>query len=249
MSAAFCPDSRGQGLDPTAPSQDLCPYPTLQAQNWPMPAPAAWHRSAPRPSGCRGARSPSAGSTRAEPGQRHENRGDQRAGEADLRAREKQRAQFDIQPLPEADRLRFAGEWRDVQELFVDQPAQAATARSLPRTSGRGCAATARSSSGCSPHSRLSSHPPGWLACRLPGAPGRLGSGRNGGLRKAGALARSSASRGVLAAGVPRGQRGQVPAMRKRRLDRPAPGLHVPVMAAGPPGRPGRPPAIPRQRT
>ena len=57
-----------------------------------------------------------------------ENRNDQRAAEADLRAREKQRAQFDIKPLPEADRLRFAGEWRDVQELFVEQPAQAATA-------------------------------------------------------------------------------------------------------------------------
>ena len=56
-----------------------------------------------------------------------ENRNDQRAGEAELRARERQRAQFDIEPLPEADRLRFAGEWRDVQELFVEQPAQAAT--------------------------------------------------------------------------------------------------------------------------
>jgi hypothetical protein len=51
-----------------------------------------------------------------------------RAAEADLRAREKLRAQFDIKPLPEATRLRFADEWRDVQEHFVDQPAQAATA-------------------------------------------------------------------------------------------------------------------------
>jgi hypothetical protein len=57
-----------------------------------------------------------------------ENRGDRRAGEADLRAREKQRAQFDVKPLPEAVRLRFAGEWRDVQEQFVDQPEQAVTA-------------------------------------------------------------------------------------------------------------------------
>jgi hypothetical protein len=57
-----------------------------------------------------------------------ENRGDQRAAEADLRAREKQRAQFELTPLPEADRLRFAAEWRDVQEHFIDQPAQAATA-------------------------------------------------------------------------------------------------------------------------
>jgi hypothetical protein len=57
-----------------------------------------------------------------------ENRDDRRAAEADLRAREKQRAQFDVKPLPESTRLRFADEWRDVQEHFVDQPAQAATA-------------------------------------------------------------------------------------------------------------------------
>jgi len=57
-----------------------------------------------------------------------ESRDDQRAAEAELRAREKQRAQFDIKPLPEAARVRFAGEWRDVQELFVEQPVQAADA-------------------------------------------------------------------------------------------------------------------------
>jgi hypothetical protein len=57
-----------------------------------------------------------------------ENRAGRRAAEADLRAREKQRAQFDVKPLPEAARLRFADEWRDVQEHFVDQPAQAVTA-------------------------------------------------------------------------------------------------------------------------
>jgi hypothetical protein len=54
-----------------------------------------------------------------------ENSEDRRAAEADLRAREKQRAQFDVKPLPEATRLSFAGEWRDLQERFVDQPAQA----------------------------------------------------------------------------------------------------------------------------
>src|SRR5579863_1765948 len=54
-----------------------------------------------------------------------ENSEDQRAAEANLRAREKQRAQFDLQPLPEATRLSFANEWRDLQERFVDQPAQA----------------------------------------------------------------------------------------------------------------------------
>ena len=54
-----------------------------------------------------------------------ENSEDQRAAEANLRAREKQRAEFDLQPLPEATRLGFASEWRDLQERFVDQPAQA----------------------------------------------------------------------------------------------------------------------------
>ena len=53
---------------------------------------------------------------------------DQRAAEAELRARERQRAQFDIKPLPEADRLRFAGEWRDLQERFLDEPAESADA-------------------------------------------------------------------------------------------------------------------------
>ena len=57
-----------------------------------------------------------------------ENSDDQRAAEAELLAREKQRAQLDIKPLPEADRLRFATEWRDLQERFLDQPAQAANA-------------------------------------------------------------------------------------------------------------------------
>jgi hypothetical protein len=54
-----------------------------------------------------------------------ENSEDQRAAEANLREREKQRAQFDLEPLPEATRLSFASEWRDLQERFVDQPAQA----------------------------------------------------------------------------------------------------------------------------
>ncbi len=55
-------------------------------------------------------------------------RDDRSSAEAELRAREKQRAQIDIKPLPEATRLRFAGEWRDVQERFVDQPAEAVAA-------------------------------------------------------------------------------------------------------------------------
>jgi hypothetical protein len=53
-----------------------------------------------------------------------ENRDDRRAAEAELLARQKQRAQFDVKPLPEADRLRFAAEWRDLQERFLDEPAQ-----------------------------------------------------------------------------------------------------------------------------
>lgn len=56
------------------------------------------------------------------------NSDDKRAGEAELLARQKQRAQLDIKPLPEADRLRFAGEWRDQQERFLDEPVQAVAA-------------------------------------------------------------------------------------------------------------------------
>jgi hypothetical protein len=57
-----------------------------------------------------------------------ENSDDRRAAEAGLRDRERQRAQFDVEPLPEADRVRFAAEWRDLQERFVDQPAPATAA-------------------------------------------------------------------------------------------------------------------------
>ena len=51
-----------------------------------------------------------------------------RAAEADLRDRERQRAQLDIRPLAEGMRVRFAQEWRDVQEHFVDQPSDAVVA-------------------------------------------------------------------------------------------------------------------------
>ena len=47
------------------------------------------------------------------------------AAEADLRDREKARARLDIKPLPEDMRVRFAQEWRDLQERFVDQPSDA----------------------------------------------------------------------------------------------------------------------------
>jgi hypothetical protein len=51
-----------------------------------------------------------------------------RPAEAELRDREKQRAQLDIRPLPEDTRVRFAEEWRDVQARFVDQPSHAVVA-------------------------------------------------------------------------------------------------------------------------
>ncbi len=54
-----------------------------------------------------------------------EGREDRRAAEAELRDREKQRARLDIKPLPEGTRARFAQEWQDVQERFVDQPQEA----------------------------------------------------------------------------------------------------------------------------
>ncbi len=57
---------------------------------------------------------------------------DRRAAEAELVGRQKKRAQLDIRPLPEAERERFAQDWREVQERFVDEPANAVvTADSL----------------------------------------------------------------------------------------------------------------------
>lgn len=52
----------------------------------------------------------------------------QRAAEAELRDRERQRAQLDIKPLSADSRARYSEEWRGVQERFVDQPAAAAVA-------------------------------------------------------------------------------------------------------------------------
>jgi hypothetical protein len=57
-----------------------------------------------------------------------ETRNDRRAAEADLRGRERHRAEFDVKPLPEPARARFASEWRNVQERFVDQPSNAVVA-------------------------------------------------------------------------------------------------------------------------
>lgn len=57
-----------------------------------------------------------------------EAREDRRDAELELRDREKERAALDISPLPEPERVRFAIEWRDVQERFVDQPVNAVAA-------------------------------------------------------------------------------------------------------------------------
>jgi hypothetical protein len=52
---------------------------------------------------------------------------DRRAAEAELREREKQRAKLDIRPLAEDARARYAAQWREIQERFVDEPAGAAS--------------------------------------------------------------------------------------------------------------------------
>ena len=57
-----------------------------------------------------------------------EGRQDRRAAEADLRERERQRARLDIRPLPDGMRARFARDWQELQERFVDQPSEAVTA-------------------------------------------------------------------------------------------------------------------------
>jgi len=52
----------------------------------------------------------------------------QRAAEAELRDRERQRARLDIKPLSEAARVRYTEEWRIIQQDFVDQPEEATNA-------------------------------------------------------------------------------------------------------------------------
>jgi hypothetical protein len=55
-------------------------------------------------------------------------RENQRAAEADLRDRERERARLDIKPLSEAARVRYTEEWQVIQQSFVDQPEEATTA-------------------------------------------------------------------------------------------------------------------------
>ncbi|NEA48697.1 hypothetical protein [Streptomyces sp. SID10815] len=51
--------------------------------------------------------------------------GDRRAGERELRDREKRHDSLDIKPLPAASRDRYTREWSSVQEEFVDRPEDA----------------------------------------------------------------------------------------------------------------------------
>jgi hypothetical protein len=51
-----------------------------------------------------------------------------RAAEGDLLERQHQREQLDIKPLSETVRARFAAEWRQLQERFVDQPSNTVVA-------------------------------------------------------------------------------------------------------------------------
>src|SRR5262249_30718066 len=55
-------------------------------------------------------------------------RDDRREAEADLRDRQKERDRLDIRPLAEPTRDRYAAEWRDTQERFIDQPSNAVVA-------------------------------------------------------------------------------------------------------------------------
>jgi hypothetical protein len=57
-----------------------------------------------------------------------QSRRNRRTAEAELRGRQSHRARFDIRPLSEHELLRLAAEWREVQEHFVDKPADAVVA-------------------------------------------------------------------------------------------------------------------------
>ena len=48
-----------------------------------------------------------------------------RSAEAELRNREKERDRLTITPLPEPTRLRYAEQWQELQQRFVDQPSTA----------------------------------------------------------------------------------------------------------------------------
>ena len=48
-----------------------------------------------------------------------------RAAEHELAEREKRHSEYDIKPLPDAERERYARRWALIQEQFVDQPGRA----------------------------------------------------------------------------------------------------------------------------
>jgi hypothetical protein len=54
-----------------------------------------------------------------------EERGSVARAERELLAREKRVHEQELRPLPEADRIRFANDWRNVQTRFVDDPSGA----------------------------------------------------------------------------------------------------------------------------
>jgi hypothetical protein len=54
--------------------------------------------------------------------------GDRRATERELTAREKRHARFDLRPLTDTERTRYAEQWTVLQEQFVDQPGEAIAA-------------------------------------------------------------------------------------------------------------------------
>ncbi|MGW0698526.1 hypothetical protein ACWD0A_04150 [Streptomyces sp. NPDC002867] len=54
-----------------------------------------------------------------------EDAGSRRAAEHELSTREKRHASLEIQPLPDSARDRYAREWVDVQQEFVDRPVDA----------------------------------------------------------------------------------------------------------------------------
>ena len=51
-----------------------------------------------------------------------EERGEKREAERELHEREKRHEELDIRPLSDGARMRYAGQWQDVQARFVDDP-------------------------------------------------------------------------------------------------------------------------------
>lgn len=50
---------------------------------------------------------------------------DRREAEKDLRHRERRRSAFEVKPVTGPDAARYRQEWADIQQLFVDEPAEA----------------------------------------------------------------------------------------------------------------------------